>query len=148
MTALRPHGSLDDVARSLTVLSGLVALFGALLILGPGFNNPLRFGPWIVAFGMVAFFVPGLLGVVSGLYLKRRAAWAWPLGIASSAMQAAIAIVGVIGQFFLTPISLVPLLACAAWAVAAGLLAFELVRFRHAMRSDIGATRGFEIETR
>ena len=70
------------------------------------------------------------------------------LGVASSVMQAAIAVIGLASQFYLTPISLVPLLACAAWAVASGLLAFELVRFRHAMRSDIGATRGFEVATR
>ena len=148
MSAIRPHRSLDDVARSLTVLSGLVALFGAGLIVGPGYNNPLRFGPWIVAFGLVAFFVPGLLGVVAGVYLKRRAAWAWPLGVVSCVMQAMIAVAGFAAQFFLTPISAVPLLACAVWAIGVAFVCVELVRYRHAMRSDAGTTRGFEIDPR
>jgi hypothetical protein len=145
---VRAHTSLDDVARSLIVLSGIVAIFGAGLVIGPGFNNPLRFGPWIVLFAMIAFFVPGLLGLVAGLYLKRRAAWSAPLGLASCVLQMLVAIVGVIGQFFLTPISVVPLLACAAWAIAAAFLAVELTRYRHALRSDAASSRGFEIEPR
>lgn len=146
MTArFRPHASIDDVARSMAFVGLLVAAFGAAMIVGPGYLNPRRFRQWFVVGGLLLFFAPGVLGAVAGFLIPRRARGAWMLGLAATVAQLAIAVVGFAGQFFVTPISVVPLVLCAAWALASVALLVALVRYRHQLQSDT-PSRGFAVE--
>lgn len=141
--------SIDGVTGSLVVLSSLVTAAGAAIVIGPGYLNPLRFGPYFIAIGTACFFVPGLLGIVGGLFLRReRARWAWMAALASVTLQLIVASGGFIAQFFFSPLSAVPLVVCAAWAIASAILLRRLTRLAGAMRSDADAHRGFVIDVK
>ena len=105
--------TIEGVTSSVIVLSSLVTAAGVAIVVGPGYLNPLRFGRYFIALGTVCFFVPGLLGVVGGLFLRReRARWAWRSATAGVSLQLIVAAFGSVAQFFFSPISPVPLLLC------------------------------------
>jgi uncharacterized membrane protein len=140
-------GTIEGVSTSVIVLSSLVAAAGIAVVIGPGYLNPLRFGPYFIAFGTVCFFIPGLFGVVGGVFLRReRARWAWRVATAGVSLQLVIATVGSIAQFFFSPISPVPLLLCFAWMLASALLVWRLKRISGAVGSDADAHRGFPVD--
>lgn len=142
-------GTIDGVTSSVIVLSSLVTAAGVAIVIGPGYLNPLRFGPYFVLLGTVCFFVPGVLGIVGSLFLRReRARWSWRAATTGVALQMLIAAAGFVAQFFFTPLSPVPLLLCGAWAMASLLSLWRLVRISGAVGSDADAHRGFAIDTK
>lgn len=140
--------TISGVARSVIILSSLIAAVGAAIIVSIGYFNPLRFGPFFVFIGTVGFFIPGLLGAVGGFFLQREhRPWPWRLALAGVVMQFVVAGFSFVMQFFVTPISLVPLVVCAVWTEAASLLVWRLIRVRGAISSDAQIRRGFLVET-
>lgn len=142
---MRGFRSLDEVARSMLILGVVVASFGAALIVGPGYLNPWRFWRFFVIVGLGLFFAPGVASAAAGFFLPRRQRAAWTLGVVASAAQLAIAAFLFAVQFFVTPLSLVPLVLGATWAAASGAILVGLVRYRHQMTSDATA-RGFAVD--
>lgn len=139
--------SIGGVANSVVVLSALVAAAGLAIVIGPGYLNPLRFGPYFIAIGTACFFVPGVLGVVGGLFLKREhTTWAWFAAFAGIAIQCLVAAGGFVAQFFFTPMSPLPLILCAIWAAASAIVLWRLIRLFGAVRADANAHRGFVVD--
>jgi hypothetical protein len=139
--------TLGGVAKSTVHVSTLVAAVGLGIIIGPGYLNPLRFGPYFIAIGTICFFVPGVLGATGGLFLQReRRGWPWAMAIVGILMQLLVAIAGFGAQFHFSPISPVPLVLCATWAVATAILLWRLTRIRGAIEADADAHRGFVIK--
>lgn len=140
-------GTIEGVSMSTIVLSSLVTAAGIAIVIGPGYLNPLRFGPYFIALGTVCFFIPGLLGVIGGIFLRReRARWAWRAATAGVSMQLVVGAAGFVAQFFFSPISPVPLLLCFAWMLASALLVWRLKRISGAVGSDADGQRGFQID--
>ena len=139
--------TVEGVANSVVLVSSLVAIAGIAIVIGPGYLNPLRFGPLFVLIGTVGFFVPGLLGATGGFFLRReRRRWPWRLALLGVAMQFVIAVAGFVAQFFVSPLSLVPLALCYLWASAAAVMLWRLWRVRGAVGSDPRGARGFVVE--
>ena len=142
---LPPVQTVEFAARSCLALGAISTLFGAAMVIGPGYLNPLRFGPWFVGLGLIGWLAPGLAMLFGGWYLRARRRWAANLAAAGALWQFVAAAVLEIGQFYFEPISPILVIVGAVWLVALVALAVQLSRAAVALRADVRGRHGFEV---
>ena len=132
-------------ARSCLALGAVSACFGLFVIVGWGYLNPLRFGPWFIGVGLAVWFAPGLAMLFGGWYLRERQRWAVPMAAAGTFWQAAAALTLEIGQFWFEPLSPILVLVGGVWLAALVVQGAQLRRAWVALRADATARHGFEV---
>ena len=137
--------AVEWAARSCLALGAVSTFFGLLIIVGPGYLNPLRFGPWFIGGGLVVWFAPGLAMLFGGWYLRHRRRWAVGLAAAGTFWQAAAALTLEVGQFWFEPISPILVLVGGLWLAALVVQGANLRRASVALRADSAGRRGFEV---
>lgn len=139
--------SIQGITRSIALVAALVIAAGLAIIIGPGYLNPLRFGPYFIVIGTAGFFAPGVLTLVFALLLRReRRPGPFAATLLGLGWQIAVSLGLFLAQFYVTPISAVPLLLSGLWTLANSILLWRLVRAYGAIGSDADAVRGFAID--
>ena len=119
-----------------TKILGVVSVaFGVVVLLAFGYLNPLvRFRVYFKVMAVGVWVVPGAAFLVAWIFLKARRRWAVTLGLATAVVQAVMAAGLLTTQFFLTPVSLVPVALTAVWLAALVQLALHLYQSYAALR--------------
>ena len=139
--------SLAVAQRSLRLLGIMSAVFGLVMIIVFGYFNRLqRFGPYFIGLGFIVWFLPGVLMLTCWWYLNRRNRLALRGAMFVCAIQKLFAIALFAMNFFLSPISIVPIVMTLVWALAAGQLLMQLWRARPAVDLDAEHRAAFEAQ--
>lgn len=142
-----PEQSLLIANRSLRLLGVLSAAFGAVMIIAFGyFNRYTQFRPHFIALGFIVWFLPGVLMLTCWWYLNRRNRLALRGAMIVCAIQMLFAIALFAMNFFLSPISIVPIVMTLVWVLAAGQLLLQLWRAKPAVDFDAEHRSAFEAQ--
>ena len=142
-----PEQSLALAQRSLRLLGIASALFGLVLIVGFGyFNRSARFRPYFIGLGFLVWFLPGVLMLTCWWYLNRRNHVVLRFALAVCTVQLIFAIALFAANFFLTPISVVPIVMTLIWSMATGQLVWLLWNARPAVDLDTQHRAAFETD--
>ena len=140
-----PQRPIELAIRSTRTLGLVSALFGLVMMLVFGyFNRYLRFRAYFIAFGMVVWFVPGVLFLTASHFLRRRSRSAVIGAMAAAAAQAVFAGALFIGSLTVQPVSPIPVLLTALWVAALVQLMAHLRGSFESVRVDTDHVRGFE----
>ena len=143
----RPEQSLLLAQRSLRLLGIASALFGLVLIVAFGyFNRSVRFRPYFIGMGFLVWFLPGVLMLTCWWYLNRRNRVALRFALVVCAVQLIFAIALFGANFFLTPISIVPIVMTLIWSLATAQLVWLLWNAQPAVDLDAEHHAAFETE--
>ena len=141
-----PQRPIELAIRSTLLLGAASVVFGLVMVLGFGyFNRLLRFRKYFIGMGMLVWFVPGVLFLTAWWFMRRRSRSAVITAMATAAAQALFAAAILVATLTVQPVSPVPVIMSALWAVALGQLLVHLWRSLESVRLDTGHVRGFDL---
>jgi hypothetical protein len=133
--------SLKNAAAGATALGVVLTAVGLGVLAVAVFTAYPQFRLHFLAFGSLGVLGPGLLSLFASHMLRQRQPAAVNLTLGAAAWQAVVAVSLLGVQFYLTPISPVPLLLCLLWLLAAAGLAWQVLGTRAQTRT----ASGFEV---
>jgi hypothetical protein len=144
----------DDLERPLrlairsTRLLGIVSsVYGIFFVFAYGYLN--RFERWqlvFIALGMLLWVIPGVLLLVNAYQLQQRRRRAAITCMVVAIAQGVCALAIFAANFFLTPISPIPVVLSALWVAAIVQLVMHLSQSLRVMAVDVEKRHGFEVK--
>jgi hypothetical protein len=133
--------------RSTRLLGAASAGYGIFFCFAYGyFNRFERFQLFFIAFGMLLWVVPGGLLLVNAYQLEQRRRSAAIVCMIIASIQGICAGALFAAQFFLPPMSPIPLVMCALWVAANVQLAIHLRRSLPLLQIDVEKRHGFDVK--
>jgi hypothetical protein len=152
MTPLPPKHDPDRplylAVRSTWLLGAVSMLCGLIVVLAFGYFNPYRlYRHYFIVGGMGVWFVPGVLLVVSSVFLARRSLVAAGVATVTAFGQGVCAAVLFYASVTLEPVSAIPVVLSALWVAAIVQLIHHLWRSFASIRMDVARRPGFDMGT-
>ncbi len=139
---------LSRVVRNVRLIALLSTIAGLIVTVFFGYLNSLpQFAPWFIVGGVIIWFAPGIALLAAAKAMQHRRRKAALLAIDICLFQCLCALGGFVAQFFLQPISVVPLFLCAIWCIAEAELVIRLFAILPLIASDAVRHRGFEVQS-
>ena len=140
-----PQRPIELAIRSTLLLGVASTAFGLVMVLVYGyFNRFLQFRKYFIGMGMLVWFVPGVLFLTAWWFMRRRSRAGVLTAMATAGVQALFAAVAFVGSLTVQPVSPVPVVLSAVWAVALGQLLVHLWKSLESVRLDAEHVRGFD----
>jgi hypothetical protein len=141
-----PHRPLQLAIRSLQTLGVACVIFGFLVVAGGAIFNPYHLYRWAFWIGGILLWLgPGVVYVVCIGPLRRHRLPALVVALITAAGQMLLAAGLFVANFFLTPLSPIPIVLSGLWVVALAQLLLHLGGGFAAMKIDANLEqRGFE----
>jgi hypothetical protein len=140
-----PQRPIELAIRSTRLLGVASTAFGLVMVFAFGyFNRFQHFRKYFIGMGMLVWFIPGVLFLTASWFIRRRSRAGVITALATAGVQGLFAIAIFAGTLTLEPVSPIPVLVSALWAVALGQLLVHLWKSLESVRLDTGHVRGFD----
>jgi hypothetical protein len=140
-----PQRPIELAIRSTRLLGVASTAFGLVMVFAFGyFNRFQHFRKYFILMGMLVWFIPGVLFLTASWFMRRRSRAGVVTALATAGVQALFAAAIFAGTLTLEPVSPIPVLVSALWAVALGQLIVHLWKSLESVRLDTTRLRGFD----